>query len=190
VGVDSEQTPIALSQRAYAKRRGVSHVAVQRAINSGRLCDSVCDGRIIDAELADREWDSNTDLTRAPLERKERAFERARKAAPALEVVEVLGPDEDAPPATDGMSMAEASRVEKVWKARREEARYKREVGELVLAKDVEREWADMLTKVRTKVLGLPAQMKSSVPTLSVAELATIEGLARECLEDLAGDGE
>jgi phage terminase Nu1 subunit (DNA packaging protein) len=55
-----------MSQREYAKRRGVSHVAVQRAINSGRLKDSVQDRRIIDPDLADREWDANTDQTWKP----------------------------------------------------------------------------------------------------------------------------
>lgn len=188
--MDSERTDTSLSQRAYAKRRGVSHVAVQRAISSGRLSDSVCDGRIIDPDLADREWDSKTDLTRAPIARKEQVFERARRAAPVLDVVEVLGPEDDAPPATEGMSMAEASRVEKVWKAKREEARYKREVGELVPAKDVEREWADVLTKVRTKVLGIPSRAKAALPALGVPEIALLEDLVRECLEDLAGGDE
>jgi hypothetical protein len=54
-----------LGIRAYARRRGVSHTAVQKAVNSGRLKDSVCrdrQGQIrIDADVADREWGDNTD---------------------------------------------------------------------------------------------------------------------------------
>jgi hypothetical protein len=54
-----------LSIRAYARRRGVSHTAVQKAVSSGRLKDSVCrdrQGQVqIDADLADREWGDNTD---------------------------------------------------------------------------------------------------------------------------------
>jgi hypothetical protein len=48
----------ALSQRAYAAHRGVSHTAVQKAIASGRI-STLADGRI-DPAVADREWDANT----------------------------------------------------------------------------------------------------------------------------------
>ncbi len=49
-------TPL-LSRRAYAKRRGCSHVAVLKAIREGRI--STVDG-MIDPDLADREWAANT----------------------------------------------------------------------------------------------------------------------------------
>src|SRR4051794_26411293 len=47
-----------LSQRAYAKHRGMALSAVQKAINSGRI-STLPDGRI-DADLADHEWEANT----------------------------------------------------------------------------------------------------------------------------------
>lgn len=50
-----------ISQREYARRRGISHVAVQRAVNSGRI--STIGGRI-DPDLADREWQENTDYSK------------------------------------------------------------------------------------------------------------------------------
>jgi hypothetical protein len=46
-----------LSQREYAKRRGVRHSAVQKAIASGRI--HTVQGRI-DPDAADREWAANT----------------------------------------------------------------------------------------------------------------------------------
>jgi hypothetical protein len=57
-----------LSFAEYAKQRGCSRNAVSKAVKAGRLRDAVqrVDGvpRIIDVELADREWAANTDPTR------------------------------------------------------------------------------------------------------------------------------
>lgn len=50
-----------LSRRAYAAHRGVSHTAVGKAIAVGRIT-TLPDGTI-DPEVADREWDANTDPT-------------------------------------------------------------------------------------------------------------------------------
>ena len=47
-----------VSQREYARRRGVRHSAVQRAISEGRIT-TLPDGRI-DPALADRQWSENT----------------------------------------------------------------------------------------------------------------------------------
>ncbi|SFM91514.1 elements of external origin [Nitrosomonas communis] len=51
-----------LSIRAYARHRGVSHVAVIKAIEAGRIKQEA-DGTI-DPEQADREWERNTALPR------------------------------------------------------------------------------------------------------------------------------
>jgi hypothetical protein len=48
----------AMSQRQYAKHRGVSRAAVQRAIREGRI-ETIPDGRI-DADVADRQWEDRT----------------------------------------------------------------------------------------------------------------------------------
>lgn len=59
-----------ISQNAYARSRkerglpGGNPNAVVRAVASGRLKDSVVDGRIVDVDLADREWEANTDHTK------------------------------------------------------------------------------------------------------------------------------
>ena len=47
-----------LSIRAYARHRGVSHVAVKKAIDTGRITQGA-DGTI-DPDRADREWEQNT----------------------------------------------------------------------------------------------------------------------------------
>lgn len=50
-----------ISQREYARRRGVSHSAVQRAITAGRV-ETI--GGKIDPVLADSQWDDNTDRSK------------------------------------------------------------------------------------------------------------------------------
>ena len=50
-------TPV--SQRAYARHRGVTHRAVQKAIAAGRIPVS-SDGKV-DPDVADRAWVANTD---------------------------------------------------------------------------------------------------------------------------------
>lgn len=50
-----------MSQRAYAQHRGVHHSSVQLAIQTKRI--SVNAKGLIDAAKADREWNTNTDVT-------------------------------------------------------------------------------------------------------------------------------
>ncbi|SRR5579884_3617547 len=52
-----------LSIRAYARHRGVSHTAVEKAIAAGRI-STLADGSI-DAAMADVEWEQNTLYPRA-----------------------------------------------------------------------------------------------------------------------------
>lgn len=50
-----------MSRRAYAAHRGVSHTAVGKAVATGRI-STLPDGSI-DPDVADREWNANTDPT-------------------------------------------------------------------------------------------------------------------------------
>ena len=53
-----------VSLREYARRRGVSHVAVMKAIKAGRLTPEP-DGTL-DPDKADAQWDARTDPARRP----------------------------------------------------------------------------------------------------------------------------
>jgi len=53
-----------VSLREYARRRGVSHVAVLKAVRAGRLTPEP-DGSI-DPEKADAQWEASTDPARRP----------------------------------------------------------------------------------------------------------------------------
>jgi len=48
-----------MTQRAYARHRGVTHAAVQKAIAAGRI--TVEKGGTIDAAKADRDWSATTE---------------------------------------------------------------------------------------------------------------------------------
>ena len=58
-----------ISLREYARRRGVSHVAVMKAIKVGRITPEP-DGSL-DPVKADAQWDDQTDPARAPEEQTE-----------------------------------------------------------------------------------------------------------------------
>lgn len=186
---------------AYAARRKVSKMAVSKAVSSGRLVASVgrdARGRpqIIDADLADREWTAKTDLSKAPTYVKERAEQRAAEPAPPR--VDPFGhlprleepADPGAPRSAHAeMTLSEASTIEKVWKAKAAELKYRQDAGELVPAKDVAHRLEDVFHGCRTKLLGVPSRARQALPHLTVADIGVLENLVREALEDLASAG-
>lgn len=192
------------SFRSYARHRGVSAPSVLRAIKSRRLDKSVArDGSgkplgITEFALADREWDANTDLTKAPVYVRERAGSRQATAAPAPAA------DAGAPPVTppvtpevldgepaDGigprnLSLLDASALEKDWRARLLELEYRQKAGELVDRKTIEAKVFDLFMHCRTKLLALPIKAKAALPNLTRADIAVLERAIREALEELA----
>ena len=80
-----------MSQREYARHRGVSHVAVGKAIKSGRISKALRDGKI-DPDLADALWAHNTDQSKQ--HNGASGGKKATKASPAA----------PAAPAPDGQS--------------------------------------------------------------------------------------
>lgn len=190
-----------LSVRAYARHRGVSHTAVQRAIARGRLSRSLGknaagEWRIVNVELADQEFDANGDLTRAPAVIKEREAARHTGGTPPVPPVPPA-PDSDNEdePSTDGdpgsvptgtMTLAEAAAQEKAWKARLAELQYREKTGELVDARAVEMKTVEVFTRCRTKLLGVPSKLKTRLPHLTPADLRAIDAELRAALEELA----
>lgn len=175
-----------LSVRAYAARRktlglpGGSHQAVIRAIAGGRLRNALTpDGKIADPELADREWAANTDHSKAPGRVKDLAAGERPTALPL----------EDAEPG-QGSQLAHASAREKHFKALLAELTYKQRAGELVDAAEMAAAMADAFSTVRTKLLGLPSKAKQRHPELTLDQLATLDEIVREALEELAREEE
>ena len=124
-----------LSIRAYARHRGVSHVAVKKAIDTGRITP-LPDGTI-DPVAADAQWAANTTPTRRSVAAEPQEAPQAPAAVrempqgPAKAVREIADPT---PPAlsTGGTSLLQARTVNEVVKAQTNKVRLARLKGELV----------------------------------------------------------
>lgn len=168
-----------ISQRAYARHRGVTQAAVYAAIEAGRLSKCVVrDARghrkITSAAEADAEWEANT--KRAP------AAEDAPKSAPQGE-----------PRGFETMSYSEARRLHEIERARL--AEIKRQIADIELRR-LQGEWIERkiitdkmvnaYTIVRNKLLGVHARVKQRCPEISLEHIQVMDDLIREALEELS----
>lgn len=113
-----------LSIRAYARHRGVSHVAVKKAIDTGRIT-ALPDGTI-DPDAADAQWAQNTLQPRRAAAQEKVSTTKARPApatATATATAEAT-PQRDvadtstAPMSVGGTSLLQARTVNEVLKAK------------------------------------------------------------------------
>jgi hypothetical protein len=106
-----------LSIRGYARHRGVSHVAVLKAIETGRITP-LPDGTI-DLETADAQWAQNTlnsrqaEAPEPPAKPKTKAKARSDPAS----AVPMEPSNTQVPPLTGGTSLLQARTVNEVLKA-------------------------------------------------------------------------
>lgn len=167
----------AASLAALGRRLGVSRVAVLKAVRGGRLRRSLVwvkgKAKIADLELAAQEWEANTDLSEAPATVQMQAHQR--QAAAAREPGESLV-----------SPLVEASARERAAKAKLAELEYARRSGELIPAAEAEARWVEIVTRSRTKLLGLPSKAKQRLPHLTAVDMKALDRLVREALEDLA----
>jgi hypothetical protein len=166
-------------------------------VKSGRLRASVTrdhrgQPKIADVDLADREWAENTDHGRAPAFVKERGLDVQTSAPPGHQPQlepPAATPNEEATAAGETareLSLSQASAEEKRWRAKLAELTYQQRAGELVPAKDVTDRLTNIFTVCRTKLLAIPSKAKSSIPALTHADVATLDDLVRQALEELA----
>ena len=120
-----------LSIRAYAKHRGVSDAAVRRAIDGKRIT-LLPDGQI-DPEIADKEWDENTD-------------ERFRPKPAASPVPE---------PST-GISLQKSRANKELFEALLKKLEYEEKSGKLVEIAKVEMEAFAAARVARDRLLLIP----------------------------------
>jgi hypothetical protein len=167
-------------------------MAVSLAIRDRRLVQSVVreangDPKITDFELADQEWERNTNAQKrvnaaggvdpnvpSPRPSPEHAAPRAKPTAAAGEV-------EGIATATERLKTAQANLAE---------LEFAKAAGELVVASTVQAEWANLLSQVRTKLLAIPTRFRQEVPDTTASALALLDGMVREALEDLVASQE
>jgi phage terminase Nu1 subunit (DNA packaging protein) len=173
--------PMAAS--TYARHRGVSPEAVRKAVESGRLERSIVIVRgkpkIIDVDLADREWEANTRAARPPTTKRM--------------VLEAEDLDDDAPDPDVTYAEARRRREVELWR----QAKIKRQAdeldlgtkrGELIPIAEARAAVFDSYTIVRTRLLGVPTRCKQRIAKLTIADVASIDELIREALEELADE--
>lgn len=139
-----------MTLREYARRKDISHTAVQIAIKSGRLSKSIVKDakgrpRIADEALADKEWAANTDqsaprnrISGDPKRRKDTASKpyepksaasAANPAAPAADAGGGDGGDTGG-----GPSYAKSRAVRELYQARLAKLEFDEKAGKLVPA--------------------------------------------------------
>jgi hypothetical protein len=168
-----------MSQRAYAKHRGVTHRAVQKAIKSGRI--PVTEGQKVDPDEADRAWAANTDESKS---------RNSVSGTPKLAVV----PPATAPSGESGYAIArgyQASRaMHESYKAKTARLEFERLSGALVSADEVKVEAFNAARRVREALLAMPDRQAPVLAAISdpaeIHRLLTAE--IRQILEELARD--
>ncbi len=156
--------------REYSRHRGCNLKAVQKALAAGRISKV---GDKIDSEAADAAWAANTD----PLA----AHRDYAKAANGSANGHAAGPDAQSLIKTK----SEIAALDLKRKQRQEEL----DAGRLVPVEEFEQRLATVISTSRTKVLSLPSKIKSHLPHLTMKDVATIDRLVRESLEELANVG-
>ena len=188
-----------VSQRAYAKHRGVSLAAVQKAIRDGRLAhaltvDHLGHKKILSCEAADNEWKAKTRPPRKP-----------PVATPEPEGLRIIiGDPLDGNPDPEDMAdldpcfvpFQEAHRRLEVEKWLREEVRRKADEidlaqtqGEMVPAAEARDAVVAAFTVVKTRLLGITARAAQRIPELTPDGEEILDRLVREALEELSSGG-
>lgn len=162
---------------AYAKMRGVSSVAVSKAVKSKRI--SLVRGKV-DPAKADAQWEANTQPG-------QRAVSARRKPpkAPAPQAAADPGQTQHAPDAPlNSYGAARARREETL--ANMAQMDFDVKMGVLVNAGDIREKISKLHTEAKTRLLGVASKCKARLPQLSAIDVSIIEDLIREALGEIA----
>jgi hypothetical protein len=170
-----------MSMRQYAKHRGVSAMAVSKAVKAGRI--ALTDGKLLDSDLADAAWARNT---RANVNEHQKPSPKAKARAQEPEEYQPESRPRGESP-TPG-TLAHAQLVHETAKAKKaslealrlegkyaELAAVRRAVGSLVAA-----------AKMRLRAIGNGLAPDLAVETNPAAIQAKIEAEIDEALSELA----
>ncbi|WP_402719127.1 hypothetical protein [Janthinobacterium rivuli] len=154
-----------MGYREYARHRGVSLGAVQKALRAGRINANA--DKKIDADVADREWDVNTDASRIAVSAVEVATPLAQKeisfAAPAGEEAdkpaaeELTGSDKSASEYRENRSKRE------YYVAAKHQLEYEQLLGQLINVDDAKRIAFTSFRAIRDSVLNVAARIKDQL---------------------------
>ena len=161
---------------AYARHRGVSHVAVLKAIKAGRIAKEA-DGTI-DPLKADAAWGGNT----SPAQQRKPTKESTGK------IERPIDPPSNTAGITSGPSYAQSRAIKEAYNARLAKLEYEEKSGALVRTDSVKVSWFNVLRVLRDRALNLPDRLApllaSETDPKLVRELLDTE--LRQILNDVA----
>lgn len=169
-----------LSMRQYAKHRGVSAEAVSKAVKKGRItCKRDEKGRaLIDPEVADREWEANSDPSKFRSSGEDNRAPRPAETPPAEE--------------SQGPSVHKSAAILKAYQARLAKLEFDERSGKLLPAEQVERDWFKAGRTTRDAVLSIPARVAAEFAgeTDAFTIQTRLENELRQALTHLADETE
>jgi hypothetical protein len=181
---------MALITKAEAARAlGLTSGAVYAAVKTGRLpVVRTADGReLIQSDTMRDDWARNTQTrigrgpkpaagtsSRTELRPSETRRQTQEKEARLAQTTDRI-PDYDESRARTEHLKAELLELER-----------KQKEAQLVKADEIEAKWVEIVTIVRTKILGIPTKAKQRIPDLDTDAITTLDDIVRETLEDLA----
>lgn len=195
-----------LSFRAYAKRRGVSHTAVARAVAEGRLTagtDATTGRRWIDPQVADSEWEKTTDEGKAKggkayrakrqsgnLETEKVETKKWVSTPPQVSTPPPAGEPDQAVDPNDPRSYAASNARHKFFQARLTELEFRRRDGELVDGAEVAKGAFEAARIVREAILAIPDRLAAELASESDTNRvhATLTRELRQAIEEITGN--
>ena len=171
-----------ISQREYARRRGISHTSVQRAVKAGRI--TTVNGKI-DPAQADREWRENTDQSK-PRNRVTGKPRQARVPEEPPEPMDFGGTDGSHVGRSGGSNYAKARAARELYQAQLTKLHLDRERGTLVRADEVRVAAFNAARSARDKLMGIPRRVSAVLAAIDDAkevERILDEEIERICVE-------
>lgn len=169
---------VLISPAEYARRRGVAKSSVSRAILSGRITAIERDGKLLlDPEVADIQWEKNTEAKFAP----------PRRPAVAPPAAALPAADDPAAPVTALYDRAAAAAKRETHEANLAAMREAKEAGALVDRERVQKAATDAGALLRTALERLPGLAVELAPMTDPAAIqARLSAAVADALADLA----
>jgi hypothetical protein len=171
-----------ISQREYARQRGISNVAVHRAVKAGRV--TTVNGKI-DPDQADREWLENTDQSK-PRNRITGRPKHTRPEGEPSQPMNLGGSEETSGGNGTASGYAKARAARELHQAQLAKLELDRQRSILVRADEVRVGAFNMARKARDQLVALPERVAAILAaTDDAAEVQRIleEEIERICQE-------
>ena len=169
---------MAMSIREYARHRGVSHTAVRKALQAGRIRQEADGG--IDPERADAAWANHT---RSSVETPRQPTRHMETLPNSMSERQVSGNASGAP------DYNKARAVKEFYAARLAKLEFEEREGKLVNIDEINVQHFNRARRLRDRLLMIPrrlaAQLAAETDTRTVEEI--LDAAICEALEELSG---